>query len=191
MDYAASMHDGRSLRALGGSIAVLALALTACAAGVQRTQMPDGSYALQCEVPLSTCLRAIEEPCSGHGYDVLGASEQRSRGGPVNVDPEHVHSEARVRCRSPKALFSFESTPPAPSAAAPAEPLPAHAPLPALSVAPPAAGASAAACVPGVSQSCAGPGGCSGAQICADDGRRFGACDCGPPPAAPPSATPP
>jgi hypothetical protein len=33
-------------------------------------------------------------------------------------------------------------------------------------------------CVPGASQACTGPGGCEGGQICADDGSRFGPCDC-------------
>jgi len=32
-------------------------------------------------------------------------------------------------------------------------------------------------CVAGQSQACAGPLGCSGAQVCAADGMSFGACD--------------
>jgi hypothetical protein len=37
----------------------------------------------------------------------------------------------------------------------------------------------AEACVPGVTQTCAGPGACRGAQSCLADGSGFGACDCG------------
>jgi hypothetical protein len=33
--------------------------------------------------------------------------------------------------------------------------------------------------VPGATQACVGPGGCSGGQVCAADGGRFEACDCG------------
>lgn len=35
------------------------------------------------------------------------------------------------------------------------------------------------ACVPGATQACVGPGGCSGGQFCLDDGSRFSRCDCG------------
>jgi len=35
------------------------------------------------------------------------------------------------------------------------------------------------ACTPGATQTCVGPGACSGAQACKDDGSGFGACDCG------------
>jgi len=37
----------------------------------------------------------------------------------------------------------------------------------------------ARACVPGATQACVGPGGCQGGQVCADDGSKFLACDCG------------
>lgn len=36
-----------------------------------------------------------------------------------------------------------------------------------------------AACAPGESVACVGPGGCSGAQVCRGDGAGFRACDCG------------
>lgn len=35
------------------------------------------------------------------------------------------------------------------------------------------------ACTPGISVACVGPGGCSGAQVCKDDGTGYGRCDCG------------
>jgi hypothetical protein len=48
------------------------------------------------------------------------------------------------------------------------------------------------ACVPGATQACVGPGGCSGGQACAADGLRFDACNCGSPTTSPsaPSPTP-
>jgi hypothetical protein len=45
-------------------------------------------------------------------------------------------------------------------------------------------GSSAQACVPGQSIGCGGTGGCSGYQVCADDGQHYLACQC-PPPAPP------
>jgi hypothetical protein len=47
----------------------------------------------------------------------------------------------------------------------------ASAPAPALAV--------ARSCVPGATQACLGPGACSGAQACRDDGEGFLPCDCG------------
>ncbi|HSQ66925.1 MAG TPA: hypothetical protein VLM85_27085 [Polyangiaceae bacterium] len=38
---------------------------------------------------------------------------------------------------------------------------------------------SAKSCTPGASVACAGPGGCSGAQVCSADGTSYGVCDCG------------
>lgn len=36
-----------------------------------------------------------------------------------------------------------------------------------------------AACVPGATQACVGPAGCSGGQVCITDGSGYGPCDCG------------
>jgi hypothetical protein len=41
-------------------------------------------------------------------------------------------------------------------------------------------------CVPGQSIGCGGPNGCSGYQVCADDGMHYLACDCTPSPPPPP-----
>jgi hypothetical protein len=35
-------------------------------------------------------------------------------------------------------------------------------------------------CTPGQSVACVGPGNCQGGQVCEDDGRSYGLCDCGP-----------
>jgi len=35
------------------------------------------------------------------------------------------------------------------------------------------------ACIPGATQACVGPGGCSGGQVCRPDGTGYGGCDCG------------
>jgi hypothetical protein len=34
-------------------------------------------------------------------------------------------------------------------------------------------------CVPGITQTCVGPGACKGAQFCLKDGSGFSVCDCG------------
>jgi len=40
-------------------------------------------------------------------------------------------------------------------------------------------GGTGSSCVPGESKACAGPNACAGFQVCADDGARYGACQCG------------
>jgi len=54
------------------------------------------------------------------------------------------------------------------------------APGPGLMLAASASVASRSICVPGSTQACVGPGGCSGGQACRADGAGFGVCDCGP-----------
>lgn len=44
---------------------------------------------------------------------------------------------------------------------------------------PPPPPADARLCAPGVTQLCVGVGACKGAQVCRDDGKAWGSCDCG------------
>jgi hypothetical protein len=135
----------RSAALVLGVVSLLPLA-PACSSGVHSTRLPDGSYELKCDAPLSNCLMQMEKTCKDDGYDVLRATEKRDRVGPLDLQTEIVRSEGIVRCRRRDALFSSA---PQPSAAAPVAaetppPLPDHAPLPPLH-APPAAPASSAA----------------------------------------------
>lgn len=45
-------------------------------------------------------------------------------------------------------------------------------------------------CSPGTTQECVGPGGCKGGQACDNDGKAWGACDCGDAEAQPPAESP-
>ena len=150
-------------RSLASTLILLALA---CAHDApDRRRLADGSYRLECEVELSKCLAKVEEVCGDHGYDVVQAKEERRRAGPIEMQGEHVVSDAVVRCRRPDALLSDPTGPAA--SAGPGAPAP----------------SAAARCFPGSTQRCVGPGACEGAQTCRADGLSFGACDCGAAPA--------
>jgi len=144
-------------------ILTLSIAFAAACATTRagRTKLPDGSYRLTCQKELATCLSDFSSVCSAHGYDVVSAKEERSRTGVEPVETEYVASEAVVRCRQASTLFGSSE---------PAKPVASSPPVPV---------AKAQACFPGTTQACLGAGACKGAQTCASDGTRFGACDCG------------
>jgi len=130
-------------------------------------RQPDGGYALACKSPLSDCLRHAEQLCKDQGYTVTDARDVRELLGHESGQSQVLleKSEATVYCgtsaRPPRLTRHVDPNASIASAA------PAHAPKP------------APACVPGASQACVGPAGCSGGQTCAPDGARFEACDCG------------
>lgn len=146
--------------------ALSALGCSKGAGGVAK--QPDGSYELSCKGPLSNCLKRAEQVCGDKGYTVLDGHHVREiLGGETGQSQVRLdHSDANVVCgtaparapvrlqREPEPLPSTEAT--TPSAAPPPR-----------------------ACVPGATQACVGPAGCSGGQVCAVDGSRFEACDCG------------
>ncbi len=150
------------------------LAPLACAkGGGSPAKQPDGSYHLVCSGPLSDCLQQTERLCREQGYTVTRARDARERLG-------HESGESQIEIRKSDAIvYCGDALPPAerPMIELRREP-PAVAPPPA----PPTR-----ACVPGATQACVGPGGCSGGQSCAADGARFEACDCG---ATAPAAAP-
>jgi hypothetical protein len=145
-------------------------------------QQPDGGYRLECGTPLSECLERAEQLCSEQGYvlsegrdvqELLGHEQGQSQV-PVR------RSEATVYCTNdkappPRAMVEVKGERVTPTKRE--RPTDERNPYPE----PPTT-----ACVPGATQACIGPGGCSGGQACAADGSRFEPCDCGAPrPAAP------
>ncbi len=155
----------------------LLFATWACSGGPRPpAKQPDGSYDLSCRGPLTTCLRGAERVCGDKGYTVTTAHDIKEllghKSGQSQIGIER--SDATIVCgvvtdSAPIRLQRETELPaPAASAEAPAAPTP-------------------RACVPGATQACVGPAGCSGGQVCAADGARFEACDCG---AAPPAPTP-
>lgn len=166
-----------------------AFAVCACShgSGVPARQA-DGSYEISCKAPLTDCLHQAERSCRDEGYTVTAASDMHELlGAETGQSQVSVQkSEATFYCgKLPggrerpmielKREHPLESSKPASEAA----PTPSSAPEAPPPPPPPRA------CVPGATQSCIGPGGCSGGQACASDGSHFEPCDCGNPPPRP------
>lgn len=137
-------------------------------------QQPDGSYQLECNSPLSDCLQRVEPLCGDKGYVVAEARDSLELLGHEQGQSQVParRSRATVYCGSdstppPRAMVEVKGDPVTPrKRERPSEdgnPYPEPAAL----------------CVPGATQACVGPGGCSGGQSCAADGSRFEPCDCG------------
>jgi hypothetical protein len=109
-------------------VALAAGGIASCAVGVRYPQkLQDGSYQASCNAPLTSCLKTFETLCEWHGYDVIAASERRSRSDLREIPDVTIKSDARVRCRQPEPVFGGKSAPEPP---APAPPEPAAAPCP-------------------------------------------------------------
>jgi hypothetical protein len=154
--------------------ALSALACSKGAGGIAK--QPDGSYQLSCKGPLANCLKRAEQVCGDKGYTVLeGHNLREILGGETGQSQVRIEtSDANVVCGSApaRAPIRLEREP---------APLPPSEPAPSAAPPPPAP----RACVPGATQACIGPAGCSGGQVCAADGARYEACDCGSPGASP------
>jgi hypothetical protein len=147
------------------------LLLTACAAGpVERQRLADGSWHLTCRLTMEECIRHFEIVCSDKRYRILSGQSKREL---RDVEPgtrEYRVSELVAICDIDAAQArAAEAASPSPPASAP----------PSASAAPVASAPSRPSCVPGSSQACVGPGGCSGGQSCRTDGSGFTSCDCG------------
>src|SRR5258707_4487519 len=174
--------------------ALCALAvLAACAANpVERRQLADGSWRISCQLQMDACVRQLEVVCPDKRYRIVGGQSKRELRDVEPVVRETRTSELTAICNPHgESLFGGGATsvslPTAPAAAgsgaSPAGLLGAvgSPATPAGSAAAPAgapgAGAPARACIPGATQSCVGPGGCTGGQSCRLDGAAFGPCD--------------
>lgn len=147
----------------------------ACSSNSSPAKQADGSYHFSCKGALTDCLQRAERACRDKGYVVASAREVQEMLG-------HESGESQVRIQKSEAvIYCGTDLPPAerpmielkretPIAAEPAAP----AAAPVAAPAPPPR-----ACVPGATQACVGPGGCSGGQACAEDGSRFEPCNCG------------
>ena len=138
---------------------------------------PDDIVHVKCKMSLADCLYEVENVCDRKRYVVLRAVDNRDLKGVVPAQTLVLESEAYVRCGElgdigrwgidNKAVLATpvckEAEPPEPRVVA----------------------ASPRTCTPGATQACVGPAGCAGGQACADDGSRFGNCDCGPASAPP------
>jgi len=127
---------------------------------VERQSLADGSWRVKCKFGLQQCVQEVDKICSSPTYEIAnGSSQQRLYG----VDPGKLEvrtSELTVKCGK-TAVDEAEARALADAGAASAP------------------GRVSTACTPGVTQTCLGPGACTGAQACRADGAGFMACDCG------------
>jgi hypothetical protein len=136
----------------------------------------DGGYHLACRGSLSDCLHGAERICREQGYSVASARDTRELLG-------HESGESRIEIRKSEAtIYCGSAVPPAerPMVELKREPTTTDAvpSAPPAATTAPTAAPPARACVPGATQACVGPGGCSGGQACAEDGMRFESCNC-------------
>ena len=156
------------------------LALGCSHGSVGPMRQGDGGYQLECKAaPLTDCLRQAERACPNQGYTVTSARDVHDMLGNESGQSQVVvqRSEATFYCgklatSTERPMIELkreklEGVPPKPEAT----PTPVADPTP-----PPRA------CVPGITQTCIGPGGCHGGQACDSDGTHFNPCDCGNPP---------
>ena len=150
------------------TLPLLVLTLSCSRGSGVPVRQPDGSYSVSCKGPLSDCLRHAERVCRDQGYTVAEGRDVREFVGHESGQ-SHVliqSSAATVYCGShaPRPAIELKrETPPLVIAPTPAPPAPAPAP----------------ACVPGATQACVGPAGCSGGQACKADGSGYEPCNCG------------
>jgi hypothetical protein len=137
----------------------------------------DGHYELACRGALRDCLAKAEHLCKEQGYIVTEARDIYERLGNMSGQSTIVlqKSDATIFCGNsarptglPAIRLQREPTPESGAAVPTSSATAAPGPTP-----------PARACVPGATQSCIGPGGCSGGQACTADGSRFDTCDCG------------
>jgi hypothetical protein len=135
----------------------------------------DGGYQLSCKGALRDCLAKAERICRDSGYTVSEARDLHELLGNESGQSTVMiqKSDATIYCGS-----SARASKP-PISLKRAEPLEGPEAAPAPAATPPATAVAVRACVPGATQTCIGPAGCSGGQACAADGSRFEACDCG------------
>lgn len=138
----------------------------------------DGGYRISCKAPLTDCLRQAERTCRSEGYTVTTGRDMQELLGAET-------GQSQVAVQKSEAVFYCGKL--ASSAERPMIELKRERPIEdvkpkELVVAPtPPPAPPPRACVPGATQSCIGPGGCSGGQGCAEDGSAFLPCDCGNP----------
>jgi hypothetical protein len=173
---------------------VLFLGVGCAKSGVEIQRMPNDLNLIKCKTGLPKCLDTVDAVCKGSSYEILYARDEQRIFGVDQTYVEGRTSRAQVHCIGPHdpPRYEDQAVPaPAPSGESTAPPIaaPPNSAGPAASAAPApnAAGTPTHACVPGATQSCVGPGACSGGQSCLPDGSGFGACDCGGAAPAPPS----
>ena len=133
--------------------------LTACgAAEFQSQKRGDGSYRIQCELPMDECIRRARSTCQHQRYRILeGTSETRLRDAPPFEQAYHT-SRLHLKCTDgDDFLLAIDSKNNQNAAPSPSK-----------------------VCSAGETRVCVGAGACKGGQACLPDGTSFGSCECAP-----------
>jgi hypothetical protein len=143
-----------------------AFALASCWSGnVQRQQLPNGSWQLTCKLPMGDCVQQADSLCLDQRYRIVGGQSRHVLRGVSPTQVDYRASDLTIVCgereEEPTTLGASVS----------------------LAHTTDAGSWNKSVCTPGATQSCVGPGACTGGQACRDDGSGFGPCDCGQPPA--------
>lgn len=164
-----------------GTTFILASLLCLGCGQVRVASAPGGKLHITCTKGMKDCVTRASRLCEGEGYQVLsGQSRSKILGGassPYRKVAEMAELDVQCGTERPTEKHDIVFKLPKREDSAPA------------SLAP-----GATMCVPGATQGCIGPGGCTGGQVCLKDGSGYGACDCGPAASTPPAsgaATPP
>ena len=171
-------------RRLVSTVFVASALAVACGQSVTRNveRLGSGKFRMSCRGALPACLSGADHLCRDNSYEVVRAQDDRKRfGGDGSSVVETRNSVATIRCMPKDAkLPEFDDTEPD---ARPTD----HFKLPPRraddridpALVDEVNPAPVTACVPGTTQTCVGPGACSGGQSCLADGKGFSPCDCG------------
>ncbi len=144
---------------------LVSLTIVACA-GSHAKQLPDGSYAIECDAQ-KVCLDRAERQCGPSGYTIIGGEHGTKLGGGPGDQKLVQRDQLHIRCKPDPLGQSLEGAQPTPQSVE-------NPPATATPVA-----VKTSICRPGETQNCVGPGACTGGQACNSDGSGFGPCDCG------------
>ena len=147
-------------------LAVPMVMTSACALPPAR-QLPDGSYAIQCNTQ-KACLDRAERQCGPTGYNILSGEHSQKVFG-VDGNEKQIGQDAlHFRCKAtPWADLEGSSSPRTDLGQVDGGTKPQEVPV------------RSTVCRPGETQKCVGPGACVGGQSCVDNGSGYGPCDCG------------
>ena len=145
----------------------IAMTITSACAPTHAKQLPDGSYAIECNTQ-KVCMDRADRQCGPTGYSIVGGEHSLKVFGAPGNEKQVGKDELRIRCRGlplPDSEVSSSSSPGLGRAdgGTTLQEIPAK----------------TSVCRPGETQKCFGTGACVGGQSCIADGTGFGPCDCG------------
>lgn len=154
------------------SLAASAFFVGACSTNIKTAVGPNNSHIITCGHGMSSCVTKASKICGDDGYTILeGVSRSKLLGGSSSsYRAVSEVAELTVRCGLPEDEEEEQ--------AEIVYKLPERTDAP-IEVPEPDVTKPGAVCTPGSTLACVGPGACQGGQICLEDGRGYGPCDCG------------